>query len=75
LALFRHSGLEAYFQFRRTGVPTFTTGAGTGNSGRIALRFQYPSNEITTNTDNYQTALKNQFNGNDDINGIMWLLQ
>ncbi|MEO6134939.1 MAG: SusD/RagB family nutrient-binding outer membrane lipoprotein [Ginsengibacter sp.] len=75
LALFRHSGLEAYFQFRRTGVPAFTTGAGTGNSGRIALRFQYPSNEITTNTANYQTALKNQFNSNDDINGVMWLLQ
>ena len=75
LAMFRHSGLEAYFQFRRTGVPAFTTGAGTGNSGRIALRFQYPSNEITTNTANYQSALKDQYNGNDDINGKMWLLQ
>jgi Starch-binding associating with outer membrane len=75
LAMFRHSGLEAYYQYRRTGVPAFTAGAGTGNSGRIALRFQYPSNEITTNTANYQTALKNQYGGNDDINGVMWLLQ
>ena len=45
IALFRHSGLEAYFQFRRTGVPQFTTGPGTGNSERIALRFQYPDIE------------------------------
>jgi hypothetical protein len=59
----------------RTDIPTFTTGTGTGNSGRIALRFQYPGNEITVNTNNYQAALKNQFGGNDDINGIMWILQ
>jgi len=75
LALFRHSGLEAYYQYRRTGVPAFTTGAGTGNSGRIALRFQYPSTEKTANTKNYQAALQNQYGGNDDINGVMWLLK
>ncbi len=75
LALFRHSGLEAYYQNRRTGVPTFTTGAGTGNSGRIPLRFQYPSNEQTANTTNYKAALQTQYGGNDDINGTMWLLK
>ncbi|MEP6684376.1 MAG: SusD/RagB family nutrient-binding outer membrane lipoprotein [Parafilimonas sp.] len=75
LALFRHSGLEAYYQNRRTGVPTFTTGAGTGNSGRIPLRFQYPSNEKTANATNYKSALQLQYGGNDDINGTMWLLK
>jgi hypothetical protein len=80
LALFRHSGLESYFTYRRTltelgGVPIFTTGPGTGNSGRIALRFQYPSSEITANTTNYNTALTNQFGGNDDINGKMWIIK
>lgn len=75
IAMFRHSGLEAYYQFRRTGVPTFTTGPGTGNSGRIALRFQYPGNEKTNNTKNYNDALQSQYNGNDDINGMMWLLK
>jgi len=75
LALFRHSGLEAYFQFRRTGVPTFTTGPGTGNGQRIALRFQYPSSERSANTANYTAALASQFGGNDDINGIMWILK
>jgi hypothetical protein len=75
LAMFRHSGLEAYYQFRRTGVPTFTTGTGTGNSGRIPLRFQYPTNEKSANTTNYTAALQSQYNGNDDINGTMWLLK
>ena len=75
IALFRQSGLESYYQFRRTGVPTFTTGSGTGNSGRIALRFKYPSSEISANTTNYNAALTSQFGGNDDINGTMWILK
>ena len=75
LALFRHSGLESYYNYRRTGVPTFTTGPGTGNSGRIAKRFKYPGSENSANTVNYQAALQRQFGGNDDINGVMWLLQ
>jgi hypothetical protein len=75
LALFRHSGLESYFTYRRTGVPTFTTGSGTGNSGRIATRFQYPSTEKTANTTNYTKALQTQFSGNDDINGVMWIIK
>ncbi|MFI5136905.1 MAG: SusD/RagB family nutrient-binding outer membrane lipoprotein [Sphingobacteriales bacterium] len=75
LALFRHSGLEAYFQYRRTGVPTFTTGPGTGNGQRIAMRFQYPSSERSANTANYNAALTSQYGGNDDINGVMWLLK
>jgi hypothetical protein len=75
LALFRHSGLESYFTYRRTGVPVFTTGPGTGNGGRIASRFQYPSSERTSNTTNYNAALQSQYAGNDDINGVMWILK
>jgi hypothetical protein len=75
LALFRHSGLEAYYNYRRTGVPNFTTGPGTGNGGRIAQRFRYPTSERTANTSNYQTALQSQYGGNDDINGVMYLLK
>lgn len=75
LALFRHSGLESYFTYRRTGVPTFTTGPGTGNSSRIPTRFEYPQSERTVNATNYKAALTSQFGGSDDINGIMWLLK
>lgn len=75
LALFRHSGLLSYFNYRRTGVPAFTTGPGTGNSGRIALRFQYPSSEITANPVNYNAVLTSEYGGQDDINGTMWILK
>lgn len=76
ISLFRHEGLESYFMYRRTGVPTFETGPGTGNSERIAMRFQYPATEKTTNIDNMNAALKAQgFGNNDDINGKMWLLK
>jgi hypothetical protein len=75
LALFRHSGLESYYTYRRTGVPDFTTGPGTGNSERIAMRFQYPNSEKNANAQNYEAALQSQYAGNDDINGLMWILK
>ena len=75
LALFRHSGLESYYTYRRTGVPTFTTGPGTGNGERIALRFKYNENERSANTVNYNAALSAQYAGNDDINGVMWIIK
>ncbi len=75
LSFFQNSGWEAYFNWRRTGIPEFSTGVGTGNSGAIPKRFQYPSSERTTNTDNYETAVSSQFGGNDDINASMWLIK
>ncbi len=75
LALFRHSGLESYYTYRRTGVPNFTTGPGTDNGQRIALRFKYPASERVANTKNYNAALTSQYGGNDDINGTMWILK
>ena len=42
IAFFQNSGLEAFYNQRRTGVPTFLTGVGTSNSGRIPKRWLYP---------------------------------
>ncbi|MBU0696140.1 MAG: SusD/RagB family nutrient-binding outer membrane lipoprotein [Bacteroidetes bacterium] len=75
LAMFRHSGLEAFYNYRRTGIPNFTTGVGTGNSGRIPLRFKYPNSELTSNSDNYQSALQSQYAGKDDINLAPWIIK
>ncbi len=76
LAFFQNSGWEAYNNYQRTGVPTFLTGAGTANSSRIAKRWQYPSSERTTNSDNYKAALKSQFGAEtDDINSEMWIIK
>ncbi len=74
LAFFQNSGWEAYNNARRTGVPAFLTGVGTGNSQRIAKRWQYPSSERTTNSVNYHAALTSQFGADtDDINSEMWI--
>ena len=76
LAFFQHSGFEGYYNYRRTGVPAFAQGGpGTGNSGKIPKRFQYPATERTTNGVNLTEALQRQFNGSDDINAQMWLIK
>ncbi|MBK9936350.1 MAG: SusD/RagB family nutrient-binding outer membrane lipoprotein [Cytophagaceae bacterium] len=75
LAFFMNSGMEAYFNWRRTGFPTLYQGVGNGNSNRIAVRWQYPLSERTTNTTNYKAAIDRQFGGKDDINDKMWLLK
>ena len=75
LSFYQNSGWEAYYNWRRTGIPTFNTGAGTGNSNRIALRFQYPTSEKAINTTNVNSAIQSQFAGQDDINAKMWIIQ
>jgi len=76
LAFFQNSGYQAYYSFRRTGIPAFAAnGPGTGNSGKIPLRFQYPGTERTTNGANLAAALTSQFGGSDDINAAMWIIK
>ncbi len=75
LTVARNSGLEGYYQWRRTGVPTFSTGPGIGNSGVIPLRYQYPSSELSTNQVNVKAAIQSQYSGNDNINAKMWIIQ
>ena len=76
LAYARNSGLQGYYQWRRTGVPIFSTGDGTGNGGTIPKRFQYPNNEQTVNASNVKAAIQSQYGGaGDDINQLMWLIK
>ncbi|MFN3839378.1 MAG: SusD/RagB family nutrient-binding outer membrane lipoprotein [Cyclobacteriaceae bacterium] len=77
LAFFQNSGWEAFFNQKRTGVPTFLTGPGTGRSPEvIPNRFQYPTNEANVNLTNYQAALTRQFGNTDDsIDGVVWFLK
>ena len=75
LAFYQNSGWEAYYNWRRTGIPTFHTGPGNGNSNRIALRFQYPTAEKSVNSSNVNAAIQSQFSGNDDINAKMWIIK
>lgn len=75
LSFYQNSGWEAYYNWRRTGVPAFHTGPGTGNSERVALRFQYPLSEKSINLTNVNSAIQSQFSGQDDINAKMWIIK
>jgi len=76
LAFFANSGWEAYNNYLRTGIPSFAAGGpGTGNSGLLPKRFQYPTSERSTNGTNWTAAVQSQYSGNDNINAVMWLLK
>jgi hypothetical protein len=77
VAFWQNSGYEAYYNWRRTGVPTFQqggSGIGTANN-MIQLRWEYPNDESVANTANYQAALQSQYGGVDDVTKPMWLIK
>ncbi len=74
LAFFQNSGQEAYFNFRRTGVPAFLFGPGTGNGDVIPKRWLYPIAEKTNNLDNYNSAVTAQFGTpTESLNDDLWI--
>jgi hypothetical protein len=76
LAFFQNSGLEAYYNQRRTGIPEFAEGTGTGNNGVIPKRWLYPSAEETTNSVNLNKAIQNQFGAmGDSKNAEMYIIK
>ncbi len=75
IAFFMNSFWEPFFEQRRTGIPTFNVGPGTMNGGQIPKRWQYPQNEYIINKTNVEAAVQRQYSGNDNVNGVMWLLQ
>lgn len=75
IALFMQSGWEAFYEQRRTGIPTLSVGPGTYNNGMVPKRWLYPQSEYDYNKANLDAALQSQFNGNDNVNQVMWLLQ
>lgn len=75
IAFWQNSNWEAFFNQRRTGVPVFSSGPGSGNGNTIAIRWQYPRAEADANAANYTAAVQSQYGGADDLNGKMWILQ
>jgi len=73
IAFWQNSNWEAFFNQRRTGVPSYSVGPGTGNGGNVALRWQYPTAESSSNAVNYGAAVSKL--GGDNLNSVMWILQ
>lgn len=75
VAFFNNAGWQAYYNYRRTGVPVFSVGPSNQNGGKIPLRFTYAQSEYQNNKANLQEALKRQFGGSDTRNDVMWMLK
>jgi hypothetical protein len=69
IALF-FNGLEAWFDWRRSGLPALTPGASNLNSNRIPVRYIYPLSEQALNAAGRNAAITRQ--GADDINTRVW---
>lgn len=70
--------LDAYMEYRRTGYPVFPINPSTNLNlvtDKVPVRFMYPTNEMDYNTDNVMEAINRQFNGNDEVNELMWILR
>jgi len=75
LSFFLNSGWESFYNQRRTGIPTFVVGPSTQNGGQIPKRWLYPQDELDNNFENVAEAINRQYDGNDNVNGVMWLLK
>ena len=63
-------GFEAWSEWRRVGVPTIEPGP--DSIGFIPLRYVYPADEQTVNTDNYNEAVNMLGGKGDDIETPVW---
>ena len=75
IAYFLNSGWEAFYNQRRTGIPGFSVGPATQNGGQVPKRWMYPQSELDYNYENVSAAINRQYEGNDNVNGVMWLLK
>ena len=66
-------GLEAWFDWRRTGIPALLPGISNQNNNLIPVRFRYPIIEQALNNAAYKEAIQRQ--GPDDLNSKMWILK
>lgn len=75
LALF-WVGMETWHEYRRTGYPELTIGAGTVyNDHVLPTRFGYPAITMSTNTVNANEALSNMGGANDMKTPVWWSKQ
>jgi len=65
------NGLEAWFDWKRTGLPVIIPGPGNLNNNLVPVRFIYPISEQALNAVNRAAAVQRQ--GADNINTRTWV--
>ncbi|KQM76258.1 hypothetical protein ASE74_19590 [Pedobacter sp. Leaf216] len=75
MAMFNNSGWEAFYNYRRTGIPALLSGgAGIGTAnGVLPRRWMYMATESAYNTQNFKKAIDTQLGGSDDPLKDTWL--
>ncbi len=63
-------GLQSWIEWRRLGIPALVPAEDGLNGGKIPVRFQYPSDEYSRNSENLNAAIGDQ--GTDDLNTRVW---
>jgi hypothetical protein len=67
---------DPFYDNRRTGWPVYPIDPSTNQNelvDRMPIRWMYPMEEATQNTESYQEAIDRQFGGIDDHNVHIWL--
>lgn len=67
------NGLEAWFDWKRTGKPEIVPGQHNLNDGKVPVRFIYPQKEQSLNGVNRMRAVNRQ--GADNLNTRTWIAQ
>ncbi|MGN6493238.1 MAG: SusD/RagB family nutrient-binding outer membrane lipoprotein [Agriterribacter sp.] len=71
IALF-FTGLEAWFDWRRTNIPEIIPGPGNQNNNVVPVRFAYPTSEQSLNPSSRTAALSAQGWSEDTYNQKVW---
>ncbi|HPD95698.1 MAG: SusD/RagB family nutrient-binding outer membrane lipoprotein [Bacteroidales bacterium] len=64
-------GVQAWFEWRRTGLPVLVPAEDGLNNGKIPIRLRYPSDEYSRNEEQLNVALT-RMSGSDDLNTPVW---
>jgi hypothetical protein len=78
LAAFMHDTYNSYFEYRRTGYPVLPINPASNRNtdpSKMPVRWMYAEDEYQYNRENVQEAVLRQFNGNDGVNELMWILK
>jgi hypothetical protein len=78
LDAFMHDTYNSYFEYRRTGFPKLPINPESNLNSipdKMPVRWLYAQEEYQYNRENVLEAVQRQFNGNDEVNQLMWILK
>lgn len=78
LSSFMQERFNAYYEYRRTGYPVLPVNPLSNRNdptSKMPVRWMYPQDEYSYNTENVNDAVSSQFGGVDDNNQLMWLIK